>query len=482
MHPRGMLGKHHTPDAKERISAGIRKRRINHVVVGVEYVKGTRDVYDMRVPGADNFIANGMVVHNSGKSWIFDGPVWVLFDRCIRPDYAGDDVIRLGSKGGAEGGVELERDDGSRMKITRYRKHKEFKNLVRLEVNGKDITCGTNLETNAAIIRELVTFNAAMNSSFFGARDDVKRFYAATDTERKAIMERIFSLEDYGLAAAAAKLDGNSLVGDLTALRLRVQQLEAEIEAKRSYIDGLSTELNVDDLRNRVLMLRGAQLVVAGRLVEAVRLKDERQLALDKARREYAVRLAEYKVALTDYQGYQKEQREAIAAAQKSLDGLVFKLEHLQEKRSAVAESEDGECSACAQMVTAKSRKVVLERYDLLIRSASAHCDAASMELKMAQDKYPDRAEPVKPEFNPMELQGELTAAILAHDECVDNGKELARQRQEITAELSRGTDRVSVADGEIKESEAVMAAAREQIKDKERRLAGAELWVEAIR
>ena len=39
----------------------------NHKVVSVECV-GYADVYDMRVPGYDNFVANGVVVHNCGKT------------------------------------------------------------------------------------------------------------------------------------------------------------------------------------------------------------------------------------------------------------------------------------------------------------------------------------------------------------------------------------------------------------------------------
>ena len=51
---------------------------VNHTVVSVEEV-GVRDVYDISVPDAGNFIANGIVVHNSGKSSIFDALDWCLF-------------------------------------------------------------------------------------------------------------------------------------------------------------------------------------------------------------------------------------------------------------------------------------------------------------------------------------------------------------------------------------------------------------------
>lgn len=80
VHPCGMLGKTHTKDVRERISrtssvrAAGRNRDAsgrfgpNHEVVSVEYL-GVRDVYDMSVERTNNFVANGVFVHNSGKSW-----------------------------------------------------------------------------------------------------------------------------------------------------------------------------------------------------------------------------------------------------------------------------------------------------------------------------------------------------------------------------------------------------------------------------
>ncbi len=45
------------------------KREHNHVVESVKLI-GNRDVYNMRVPGPDNYVANGVVVHNCGKTSI----------------------------------------------------------------------------------------------------------------------------------------------------------------------------------------------------------------------------------------------------------------------------------------------------------------------------------------------------------------------------------------------------------------------------
>ena len=66
----GMFGKKASEETRRRQSESIKamhakkKELINHVVLSVEEGE-VQDVYDMTVPGADNFVANGVVVHNS---------------------------------------------------------------------------------------------------------------------------------------------------------------------------------------------------------------------------------------------------------------------------------------------------------------------------------------------------------------------------------------------------------------------------------
>lgn len=82
-HPRGMAGKKHSDvtrlkqkEASVVVAAGRQrnaqghfvKRAPNHEVVSVEYV-GEQEVFDMEVEGTSNFVANGVFVHNSGKTW-----------------------------------------------------------------------------------------------------------------------------------------------------------------------------------------------------------------------------------------------------------------------------------------------------------------------------------------------------------------------------------------------------------------------------
>lgn len=62
----GMFGKTASPETRAKQSASLRAfhAAANHTVISVEPA-GTQDVYDMTVPDADSFVANGVVVHNS---------------------------------------------------------------------------------------------------------------------------------------------------------------------------------------------------------------------------------------------------------------------------------------------------------------------------------------------------------------------------------------------------------------------------------
>jgi len=80
IHPKGMKGKNHSKKVRRKISKAcseVAKKRLrnekghfiqNHGVVSIEKI-GARDVYDLSVIRTNNFVANGVFVHNSGKSW-----------------------------------------------------------------------------------------------------------------------------------------------------------------------------------------------------------------------------------------------------------------------------------------------------------------------------------------------------------------------------------------------------------------------------
>lgn len=195
------------------------------------------------LPGCDS---NG-----AGKSFLFDGVSWCAFGRCVRPDYKGDDVIHLGQKWCAV--IVAFEGDGPSIRIERYRNHPDHASKVRLFIGGKNRTRGTNAQTELVIITALgLDYTAFANSVAFGTREDVKSFFAATDTERKAILERLLGLERYAAAEKVARARSKKLAGELEGDEDRLTMLAAQIEGSRTTLDSLRESLDPDALQTKL--------------------------------------------------------------------------------------------------------------------------------------------------------------------------------------------------------------------------------------
>ena len=170
--------------------------------------------HDFSVPGLTCVDAEfsgrlAMDSNGCGKSMMYDGVVWCLFDRCLRAHFGKDDVIRgdwdeeqkinVVPKGRSTS-VTVHITGPRNIKVTRYRKHKKFKNEVRLEIDGVDDTRGRNDATTRAVERAIgLDFIGFVNSVAFGAREDVKAFLSEStpDSERKKVLDSILGLEVY---------------------------------------------------------------------------------------------------------------------------------------------------------------------------------------------------------------------------------------------------------------------------------------------
>lgn len=99
-----------------------RLKLVNHTVLSVE-TAGRQDVYDMTVPGVHNFVANGVVVHNSGKSSLFDSITTIGWGRNNRESDV-DAVVNKVWKRGCLGTLEFISPDESKCRVTLARQWK----------------------------------------------------------------------------------------------------------------------------------------------------------------------------------------------------------------------------------------------------------------------------------------------------------------------------------------------------------------------
>ena len=183
--------------------------------------------------------------NGSGKSALAEAPVWAITGNLLRSRCKGDDVIRIGSKGGCL--VDTTLHGAHTIRIVRHRGHAVHGNKVFLFVDGKDVSRGTSTQTDAAIARELgLDFTTFCNTVAFGARSDVKSFFSATDAERKQVMDRLLGLEAFERARSLASKRLNDAKSRLDTLMTLQMNQGFVLEEKRDAIRALRDVHGVD--------------------------------------------------------------------------------------------------------------------------------------------------------------------------------------------------------------------------------------------
>lgn len=142
--------------------------------------------------------------NGSGKSSICEGILWSLYGETIR-GLKSDEVVNNVSKKNCEVSLTLE-DDGVVYKIARYRNKTGVKkaNDVVVEIDGKEVTAGTNADTqqliNTIIGMDFTTFTQSVLLSC-GSRS----FCDMTDKEQKSVLEDILQVNKLSQAKEIIK-------------------------------------------------------------------------------------------------------------------------------------------------------------------------------------------------------------------------------------------------------------------------------------
>ena len=242
-HPKGMLGKHHQICIREQISRTMQEvwkckkaSGVNHTVLSVSE-GSVQDVFDIEVPEVHNFIANGIVVHNSGKSTPWEALDWCLWGVVPRGDHV-DSIINEESGKNCMVGVQFEDDFGRLIQVERFRKWKDGvdgkENGLFLSANGENQSCldvnetQKKLETILGLDREI--FHAAILFS----QTDNWRFADGTDAERIAILTRVLQLEEIDTWLIRAKELHSFSQGELERCQQELGQKQAEISSLQS--------------------------------------------------------------------------------------------------------------------------------------------------------------------------------------------------------------------------------------------------------
>lgn len=174
----------------------------------------------------DSFDSNG-----SAKSSLLSSITYALYGKTEK-GLSSDDVVNNIEKKNTK--VQLEFSIGKdEYRIERYRKHKKFKNKVKLFCNGKEITGSTNAVTDKQILELFgIDFNTYVNAIMYG-QGDIPMFSQATDKGKKEILESITNVEVYKKAQDVAKE--------------KIKEVEEKQQQEQNEIEKLNYRLEINE-------------------------------------------------------------------------------------------------------------------------------------------------------------------------------------------------------------------------------------------
>lgn len=408
-------------------------------------------------PGCDS---NG-----SGKSYMFGGVSWVLFDDPMRDKYAKDDLIRLLFK--AKGGNQLEVQMNPRgtkplrpkdgcwgrvyivggvheICVERYRGHPSEGNKARLIIDGKDVTRGRDVLTNEAIVEAIgMDYRAFAASIAFGTRADVKGFFSATDKERKEILDRLLGMEVYSRAQKVARAKLKEVAKDLEKADSRKCELEGRIEEQEHVLAEMVSPEELDELaftltRSKALAsLAGFQEARFAADVEAAGVElDEAQEEADKILQTHQEAVLDVRHKRRDLERQRRELTDEIGEYGGAAKGAARDIKRWDELGGK-------QCPTCEQTVT---RSVATHAQ----RNAIASRDKAVTAVEETEPKVEDLTRSIDSLEEPeVPVIPELIAAQEDVDACDELRSDWSARRRELASDARAAVSAYEKAKGQ---------------------------------
>jgi len=378
---------------------------------------------DFNVPGLTviegSIGRKGCDSNGAGKSFLFDGPSWALYGRTIRGRYTGNDIIRheylrgknRKVKGGTYVSTELLDDEGTSIVVTRYRKHPKHQSKVYVTVNGTDVSRGTSPATDAAIVDILgLDFSGFTSSVAFGAQARVKSFFAATDTERKALLDSLLNLEIYADAEKIARRR-------VAQARIELQSIDMDLVRDREKLSASETLLSelVDAAGGEDVDIKLKRMQVKLKLLEASLTRG--QEAYTKAVGKYEESLNAYREAERQYdddlEAYNDSRyaiRQEISDKSRDAERAYGDAVKVERRIQKVQDLEGEPCPVCMQPVGKTHVKAVTENLEAEVEALRKKGKKGELAAARISKKLDALVKPTRPSRSDVDKKDEVRA------------------------------------------------------------------------
>lgn len=390
---------------------------------------------------SDSFSSNG-----AGKSTIFSESIcWCLFGECVRGK-KGDSVINRNAKKNCRVRLSIEADNKDIFEVVRHRKYKEHKNNVLLYKNGTNITGRSDTETNKMIEELLeVDFITFTNSILFG-QGISKTFSGATDSEQKAILERMLQIDIFKSCQELAKKKSSETQA---SIKLIDHDLEIQIGNKNSLAQEIEDlqfkEQEIETkLSARILELRDELESYVLQLEELPNFSDIEQ---DKESIQHIIE--DINTKMSEYVQYEVNKSELlgdIRSIERDNETLKNKWRVDEKKISDIRAGRNipKTCEACGQVIPLKDTSHLEKHLE----------DAISETTKVIED-------------NNAELK-DLKILVTNVDKYLESKKELEKQKEELQKDINTINLQINTYKAEGRNIKTLISKTEKQIQEQE--------------
>lgn len=371
--------------------------------------------------------------NGAGKSSIADALCWALYGTTAR-DESGDAVVNTTAKKNCSVRVYLQ-DGATTYEITRYRKHKEFKNqtVVKACSTGTvwvDISKGTETETQRVITEIMGCSLDVFTASIYAGQEAMPDLPKMTDKQLKLLIEEAAGVERIEAAYEIARARFNSAKDGVANTQSWIERILAQIETQKLDLTGKRLEFEGfekgREARSRVF--RDNAESHKGVLIANLKtLKGIDTDALNKRNDELSKLLGGHSELLQQRDEKKKRQEEAVRkydSAKYRLDSLTDEAQKLKGTYDNAEEEIKKPCPQCGKPGDEHDlesyRKHVKTRLLEAVTNAKSQKETVATLQAMVETITADLAEFEKTIPDVSELtreQGEINARLLNHGE-----------------------------------------------------------------
>ena len=178
--------------------------------------------------------------NGSGKSTLFcDSIIWCLTGNTVGGLDSEDDVINLKTKKDCLVEVTIN-DNGHLTKVTRTRKHTQYKNNLLLEIDGQSLSAHRIKDTQDRVNQILKISPALLKSTIIMAGDISNKFSELTPKDRIALLESVRDYKVWADFREESKSSLNEFLLKIDSLKTNITNKEGQLQAISGFIEKLS--------------------------------------------------------------------------------------------------------------------------------------------------------------------------------------------------------------------------------------------------